>query len=145
MNIILNPEAFPSPDSWLRFRVSYGETDRMGYVYYGHYPHWFEKSRSQFIRERGLGYDEVEDRGVLLPVRDMVVRYLRPAHFDEEVAVRAAISEWGRASVTFAYQVFGPSDDRTIICAGATRHACVNREGKPIPVPAWLREAISAG
>ncbi len=143
--MILDPGAFPVPDSWLRFRVSYGETDRMGYAYYGHYPHWFEKCRSQFIRERGLGYDEVEERGVLLPVRDMSIRYMRPARYDEEVAVRAAVSVWGKASITFVYQVFGPPDCETLLCAGMTLHACANRQGKPIPVPAWLREAIRGG
>ena len=43
----------------------------MGYVYYGHYPHWFERARSFFIRKRGLSYDAVEARGIWLPVRDM--------------------------------------------------------------------------
>jgi len=143
--VIVKPEDFPRPDSWLRFRVSYGETDRMDYVYYGHYPHWFEKGRSHFIRERGMSYAEVEERGVLMPVRDLNVRYFRPARYDEEVGVRAAVGEWGRASVTFVYQVFGPPDCQTLLCVGMTRHACVNHEGKLIPTPAWLKDVIETG
>ena len=139
MPVILKPEAFPSPDSHLRFCVSYGETDRMGYAYYGHYPHWFERARSLFIRERGMSYDAVEARGVWLPVRDLTIRYLRPAHFDETVAVRVGIAAWGRASVTFVYQVFGPPDTAVLLAAGETVHACTSTAGKPIPVPDWLR------
>ncbi len=143
MALVLKAEQFPRPDAVLRLTVSYGETDSMGYVYYGHYPHWFEKARGLFIRERGMSYAEVERRGVWLPVRDLAVRYLRPARYDEEVAVRAGIAVWGRASVTFVYQVFGPPDASVLLAAGETVHACTSPEGRPIPVPDWLRGLFS--
>jgi len=143
MPLILKPGDFPSQDAWLRFHVSYGETDRMGYAYYGHYPHWFERARSLFIRERGMSYEAVEARGVWLPVRDLAIRYLRPAHFDQAVAVRVGISSWGRASVDFVYQVFGPPDDSVLLAAGETLHACTSTEGRPIAVPDWLRALFS--
>ena len=144
MAIILKPELFPTPDTRLALTVSYGETDRMGYAYYGHYPHWFERARGQFIRERGMSYAEVETRGVWLPVRDMAVRYLRPAHYDETITVRAAVAAWGRASVTFVYQVFGPPDASQLLAAGETVHACTSPQGRPIAVPDWLRGLFSA-
>jgi acyl-CoA thioester hydrolase len=143
MALIIKPEEFPSPDCRLRLTVSYSETDRMGYAYYGHYPHWFERGRGQCIRERGMSYAEVEARGVWLPVRDLAVRYLRPAHYDDEVVVRTAISAWGRASVSFVYQVFGPPDEATLLAVGETVHACTSPKGRPVPVPAWLRELFS--
>lgn len=143
MALILKPEEFPLPDTRLRLTVSYGETDRMGYAYYGHYPHWFERARGQFIRERGMSYAAVEARGVWLPVRDMAVRYLRPAHYDEDIVVRAGVAAWGRASVTFVYQVFGqvggPPEATVLLAAGETLHACTSPQGRPIPVPDWLR------
>jgi acyl-CoA thioester hydrolase len=143
MALFLKPEDFPQPDTRLRLTVSYGETDRMGYAYYGHYPHWFERARGQFIRDRGMSYAEVETRGIWLPVRDMAVRYLRPARYDEDIAVRAGISTWGRASVTFVYQVFGPPDASVLLAAGETLHACTSPSGKPVPVPDWLRSLFS--
>ena len=143
MALFLKPEDFPSPDSRLRLTVSYGETDRMGYAYYGHYPHWFERGRGHFIRERGMSYAEVEARGVWLPVRDLAVRYLRPAHYDDEVVVRTAVSAWGRASISFAYQLYGPPQDGTLLAAGETLHACTTPEGRPTAVPDWLRALFS--
>jgi acyl-CoA thioester hydrolase len=143
MTLLLKPEPFPRPDAWLPLTVSYGETDRMGYVYYGHYPHWFERARSFFIRQRGLSYDAVEARGIWLPVRDMAIRYLRPAHFDEAVAVRVGISLWGRASITFVYQVYGPPGTSVLLAAGETVHACTSTEGRPVAVPDWLRGLFS--
>ena len=143
MALFHKPEDFPSPDARLRLTVSYGETDRMVYAYYGHYPHWFERGRGHFIRERGMSYAEVEARGVWLPVRDLAVRYLRPAHYDDEVVVRTAVSAWGRASISFAYQLYGPPHDGTLLAAGETLHACTTPGGRPTAVPDWLRALFS--
>ena len=112
----------------------------MGVVYYGNYAHWFERARGQFMRERGLSYGEVERRGVMLPVRELNVRYLAPARYDEPVRVRAGICAWGRASVTFAYQVYGPPEASRLLCLGSTQHACVTGQGKPVAVPGWLKD-----
>lgn len=129
---------FPTPETRWLHRVSYGETDAMGVVYYANYLHWFEQARSQFIREGGMSYAEVERRGVFLPVREAWCRYRKPATFDQEIAVRAAISKWGRASLTFVYEVI--SIEQTILlAAGGTEHACVNRDGRPVAVPDWLK------
>ena len=143
MALILKPEDFPQPDSRLALTVSYGEVDQMGYAYYGHYPHWFERGRGHFIRVRGMSYAAVEARGVWLPVRDLAVRYLRPAHYDDEVVVRTAVSAWGRASISFAYQLYGPPHDGTLLAAGETLHACTTPEGRPTAVPDWLRALFS--
>ena len=140
MLLIKPADPFPSPETWFELYVSYGETDSMGVVYYGNYPHWFERARGQFMRERGLSYAQVERRGVLLPVREMSVRYVSPARYDERVRVRAGISEWGRASVNFAYQVYGGPEALKLLCLGATQHACVGPGGKPVAVPQWLKD-----
>ena len=137
-------EVFPLPETWFTLHVSYGETDAMGVVYYGNYPHWFERARSQYLRDLGMSYAEVERRGVWLPVRELTVRYLAPARYDEEVRVRAGISLWGRASVTFSYQVYGPPEGQKLLCLGATQHACVSPGGKPTAVPPWLKELCGA-
>jgi acyl-CoA thioester hydrolase len=136
-------EPFPTPDTWFKLVVSYGETDARGVVYYANHPRWFERARGQLLRERGLSYAEVERRGFLLPVRELSVRYLAPARYDDEILVRAGVSLWGRASITFAYQVFGPPGGAKPVCLGATQHACVNPAGKPIAVPTWLKDAFS--
>ena len=137
-------EPFPTPDTWFSLYVSYGETDCMGVVYYGNYPHWFERARGQYMRELGSSYAEVEARGLRLPVREMNIRYLASAHYDEFVRVRAGVSEWGRASVTFVYQVYGPPDGSKLLCLGSTQHACVNEAGRPIAVPGWFKDMCSA-
>lgn len=130
---------FPTPHSWLKHSVSYGETDAMGVVYYAEYLHFFERSRSLFIRERGMSYAEVEERGIYLPVREASCRYRIPAHYDDQLNIQVGISEWKRASIKFLYNIY-KGDQNSLVATGFTEHACVNKEGRPVRVPEWLRE-----
>ena len=128
---------FPTPDVWLAHRVSYGETDTMGYVYYAEYLHLFERVRSEFIRVMGMSYADIEKHGFILPVREAQCRYRRPAHYDELIYIRAGISEIGRASVKFVYNVM--DEERKILLAeGMTVHPCTNRDGRPVRPPQWF-------
>jgi len=129
---------FPTPQTWLAHRVSYGETDTMGVLYYAEYLHLFERGRSEFIRERGMSYATVEERGIMLPVREAQCRYRAPARYDDLVQIRIGIAEWGRASVTFVYEIMDEQREK-MLASGMTQHACVNPSGRPVAVPDWLR------
>lgn len=134
---------FPTPDSWLAHRISYGETDTMGWAYYGEYLHFFERGRSQFIRDRGMSYADVEKRGVILPVREAWSRYRAPCRYDDLIWIRTGISKWGRASVLFVYRLYN-EEKKTLLCEGYTHHPCVNSAGRPIPAPKWFKELFTA-
>ena len=132
---------FPTPDIWLPHRVSYGETDTMGFAYYAEYLHYFERARSAYIRQCGISYAAIEERGILLPVREATCRYRNPAHYDDLLMIRVAISEWGRASVRFEYQITDEGKEK-VFTEGMTQHAIITRDGKPTRVPDWLREIL---
>ena len=134
---------FPSSDSWLPHRVSYGETDAMNVVYYAEYFHLFERSRNTWLRERGMSYKEIEAQGVFLPVREAACRYRSPLRYDDLVHIRVGVQEWGRASILFVYQIYNETKDK-ILASGSTQHACVNAAGKPVPTPSWLSALASA-
>ncbi len=136
--------AFPQPETWLSHRVSYGETDAMGYVYYAEYLHYFERARSQYIRELGMSYAEAERRGVFLPVREAGCRYRVPSRYDDLIWIRAGISKWGRASLDFVYEVLDEGRGR-LLATGFTRHASVDATGRPAPLPGWFLEAFKPG
>ncbi|MBO4314224.1 MAG: acyl-CoA thioesterase [Desulfovibrio sp.] len=129
---------FPSPELWLPHRVSYGETDTMGFLYYAEYLHLFERARSAYIRQCGISYAEIEKKDVLLPVREASCRYRKPCRYDDLVLVRIAISELGRASLRFVYEIRG-EDKAELHAEGMTQHACINRAGQPIRMPEWFR------
>ncbi len=132
---------FPSPSIWVAHRISYGETDAMGIVYYAEYLHIFERARDAYIRVSGFSYREVEEKGIYLPVREVQCRYRSPARFDDVVHCHVAIAEWGRASLTFQYELTNEARD-TVLVTGMTQHASADKTGKPVRMPDWLK-AIS--
>ena len=133
-----------SVEVWLAHRVSYGETDAMGVVYHAEYIHFFERSRGELCRVNGLGYNDVESAGFMLPVKEVECRYRIPARYDDLIWIHARITEWRRASMRFEYQIFDESRTK-VMCEGSTLHACVNREGRPVPIPAWMKERLCSG
>lgn len=133
---------FPTPESWLKHFVSYGETDKMGVLYNAEYLHVFERGRSLFIRERGMSYAEVEERGIILPLREARCKYIRPARYDDQIWIRCGISNCKRASMKFVYEMYD-HDRSTLLATGMTEHACVNEELRPVRIPDWLKELFS--
>ncbi len=127
-----------SADIWHQHRVSYGETDTMGVLYYAEYLHIFERGRNTYIRAFGISYAEVEQRGLYLPVREASCRYRIPARYDDLLQIRMDV-RWSRASLTFLYEVHDEERSR-VLASGMTQHACVNGEGRPVPVPRWFMD-----
>ena len=130
-------DAFPKPSCWLAHRVSYGETDAMGVVYYANYLHLFERGRSELIRNLGFSYSVVEERGIFLPVREASCRYLAPARYDDVIHIRTGLAGQSRASLNFVYEITDEKREH-VLTRGTTQHAVVNAQGRPVRVPDWL-------
>lgn len=99
-------------------RVRYGETDRMGYLYYGHYPEYFEVARTDMIRSLGISYKEMEDMGIILPVRNLSITYKIPALYDEQLLVRACLKELPEVKLNIDYEILNQQQE--LICKGNT-------------------------
>ncbi|MDR2123753.1 MAG: acyl-CoA thioesterase [Desulfovibrio sp.] len=122
-------------------RVSYGETDCMGILYYAEYLHIFERARTSFTHARGLSYKEVETRGIYLPVREALCRYRSPARYDDLLTVACRVVKPRRASFTFAYRILDESG-AALLAEGWTEHACTDAQAKPVAAPDWFRRAF---
>ncbi|MBA3829134.1 MAG: acyl-CoA thioesterase [Taibaiella sp.] len=79
--------------STTQIRVRYGETDQMGYLYYGNYALYYEVGRAEAIRTLGYTYREVEEMGVMMPVVELNSQYLRPALYDDLITVKTSLKE----------------------------------------------------
>ena len=80
-------------ESTTQLRVRYAETDQMNVVYYGNYAQYFEVGRVESIRQLGYTYKDMETSGVIMPVVEMHIRYLRPATYDDLITVKTTIRE----------------------------------------------------
>jgi acyl-CoA thioester hydrolase len=91
------------------------------------------------VRSFGVTYKTIEERGVLLPVREAGCRYRHSACYDDLVQVRTGVGRWGRASLTFVYEMYDEPRVR-LLAEGFTQHACVDRTGRPCAWPSWFTE-----
>jgi acyl-CoA thioester hydrolase len=121
-----------------RLRVRYAETDAAGVVYYGNYLTYFEVVRVELLRALGHPITEIEAQGILMPVVEARLKYLRPARLDDLLEIAVLIDSVGPASFACDYEV---SRDGLLLVSGWTRLAVCEREtGRAVAMPAWLRE-----
>ena len=106
----------------------------MGVAYYANYLVWFEVGRSEFCRERGFRYADLEALGFRLVVSDAHCRYRNPARYDETVVVRTRLKGVNKRMVTFGYQLVRPGRDE-VIAEGETRHICIDSSGRAKSLP----------
>src|SRR5436190_24132296 len=93
-----------------RVRVRYGETDQMGYVYYGFYAMYYEVGRVESLRQLGLTYKEIEALGVIMPVLENKSNYLAPARYDELLTIITTIREKPTVKIKFEYEIFNETN-----------------------------------
>ena len=89
-----------------KVRVRYGETDQMGFVYYGVYAQYFEVGRVELLRSLGVGYKSLEEKGYLLPVVNFEIHYKKPALYDDELSIKTTIKQLPSVRITFYYETY---------------------------------------
>lgn len=123
-------------------RVRYAETDKMGVVYYAHYLVWFEIGRTEWLRETGWTYREMEHDGLGLPVIEVHCEYKQGARYDDEIEIRTRARLVSPVRLAFDYDVIRRRD-RAAIASGYTVHVTIDRAGRPTRLPARVRELLS--
>jgi acyl-CoA thioester hydrolase len=125
------------------FRVRYEETDSMQTVYHANYLVWFEIGRTEFMREQGISYREMEEAGFGLVVVDARVKFRRSAHYDDLVTVRTALPAHSRLALKFEYTVhLGPDAAGPLLCEGSTILAFLDQGGRPHRMPGRYLDII---
>jgi len=123
-----------------RLRVRFAETAAGGSVYHGEYLTYFEVARVEALRALGVPVGEFEERGVLMPVVEARITYLRAAYLDDPLDVAVLLDTVGPASFSFDYEV---TRDGLLLATGWTRMAVVERAtGRAIQLPTWVRELL---
>ncbi len=119
--------------------VRYAETDMMGIVYHANYLPWFEVGRTTLLKEIGVPYRKLEEDGFLLPVLEISAKYLRPALYDDTVEIVSTVRERPLLRIRVEYEVRRGDE---LLATGASLHAFVDRDGRPVRPPAWAVEKI---
>jgi acyl-CoA thioester hydrolase len=119
--------------SQAELNVRYAETDMMGVVYHGSYLPWLEIGRTTLLKQHGLPYRQLEADGFFLPVVEVGLRYLRPAHYDDNITVVTTLAAKPSLRIRMDYEL---RRAETVIATGFTTHVFIDRTGKPVRPPA---------
>ena len=120
-------------------RVRYGETDRMGFCYYGNYAQFLEVARVELLRSKGISYKELEDAGILLPVRNFSIKYIAPAKYDDVLFIETEIIKINGSRIEFIYEM--RNQKNLLIATANTELVFVNSDTmKPTQVPTEILE-----
>lgn len=124
-------------------RVRYGETDQMGYLYYGNYALYYEVGRTDAIRQLGFTYRELEEQGVIMPVAELQVKYLRPAYYDDVITVKTILKELPpNHKIQFHSELYNQAGE--LLNVGTVTLAFIDaRSKKRMNIPGILREKLA--
>lgn len=122
-------------------RVRYGETDPMKYVYYGNYAEYFEVARVELFRSLGMSYDEIEKRGIFLPVSEYKIKYLKPALYDQLLEIRTYVKKIPGIRIEFDYEIYNEENVK-ITEASTTLFFLDSQTNKIVKCPDYLMELI---
>ena len=123
-------------------RVRYGETDQMGYLYYGHYPAYYEIGRVEMLRSLGLAYKSLEeDHQVMMPVMSLNMRFVRPARYDENLTIRTTLRKMPDKHIIFHVDIFNEAG--RLVNGGVVKLCFVHmKTNKTVPIPEVLAKKL---
>lgn len=123
-------------------RIRYGETDQMGYLYYGNYPLLYEIGRTEALRALGLRYRDLEEQeGVMMPVLYMEARYLLPLRYDEQVTIRTVINDFPTKIIKFDHEIY--NEEMQLCHRGTVKLFFVDmKSNKRVSTPRSLQQIL---
>ncbi len=122
-------------------RVYYEDTDKMGVVYYGVYPRYYEIGRTEMIRSLGVSYKEIEESNILLPTRSLQINYLKSAYYDDLLTIRTIVELVPKVKFPIKTEIYNQQNE--LINTGEVVLAFFNgNTNKPCRIPQKFREAM---
>ena len=125
----------------IEFRIRYGETDQMSYAYHGNYAQYLEMGRIEWLRKIGISYKKMEENGVMLPVINLNINYLKPARYDDILTLKTTLLKTPTAKIEFGYKIY--NDKNELITTASTTLVFVNMNtNKPTKPPEYLLKKL---
>ncbi len=125
-----------------KIRVRYGETDQMGYLYYGNYAEYYEVGRVEALRALGVTYRDMEAKShVMMTVMSLEMRFVRPALYDELLTVRTTIKEYPLSTIVFDMEIF--NENNKLVNGGRVKLCFIDASTRRrIDTPSILLESL---
>jgi acyl-CoA thioester hydrolase len=129
--------------SFVDHRVNYSETDQMGFVYHANYLVWLDIARTEHLRQTGVTYKDMEERGVFLAVTEARIRYRKAARYDDVVRIKCWVRDLASRRVVFGYAV-ERAETAELLATAETALIALDRQRVLARVPADITERLHA-
>ena len=124
-----------------QLRTRYSETDQMGFVYHGNYAAFLEVGRTESIRHLGIHYKELEKKGILMPVLDIQMKFIKPVVYDELISIKTCVVKPPMVKMEFSYEI-RKENDELAVKAHTTLFFLKKENLMPTPCPLYVREKL---
>ena len=118
-------------------RVYFEDTDAGGVVFYANYLNFYERARTEFLRELGFEQDDLLQQNIVFVVRNITVDFVQAARFNDMLTVRTAILQLKKASLVFRQEIFTERAGQSVLLNQAdVKMVCVQADVfKPAAIP----------
>jgi acyl-CoA thioester hydrolase len=121
-------------------RVYYEDTDFSGNVYHAAYLHFFERGRTEFLRDVGVHHSELIKEGIAFAVRSMAIEFVRAAHIDDELVVDTSLLDMTGARFTLDQSIERGDE---LVARAKVVAVAIKTDGKPTRLPRSLVAALT--
>jgi acyl-CoA thioester hydrolase len=122
--------------------VRYAETDAQGVVHHSNYLVWFEEARSDFLRQQGLPYSDLEKSGFFVVVTEVAVTYRSPAFYEDRISIETRLVKARGRLLEFDYRILNA--EGILLAEGRTRHLVLGADRRPVSLPKPVQEKLLA-
>lgn len=125
----------------LPIRIYYDDTDCGGVVYYANYLRYFERGRTEFLREKGISLTDLQDKGILFVVTKVEVEYLSPCRYNDLLFLNTQLTDISRATMTFRHSIKREGEEKELV-RGTVVLASIGKDGRPMRIPEELKGVL---
>jgi len=125
----------------IKIRVRYSETDQMSFVYHGNYAQYFEMGRTEWLRELGITYKNMEESGIMLPVISLNINFIKNEKYDDLLSLKTNLIKKPTAKIDFNYELRNISNE-LLTTANSTLVFVNMKTNRPMRVPTEILEKI---
>lgn len=129
--------------SMLPIRIYYEDTDCGGVVYYANYLKYFERGRTEFLRERGISIPDCQKNGIFFLVTRAELEYLSPGRYNDLLLLDTQLTDFGNVKMTFNHSIMREGSEKALV-RGVVTLASVNCEGRPTRIPEDIKNKLAA-
>lgn len=122
-------------------KVRYAETDQMGVVHHGNYPQYLEIARLEWLDTLGISYKIMEQEGIMLPVYELNLKYIKPVTFDDKLTIETRLHEMPNVKIIFDYSIFNQQGD-LVTSATSVLVFMDSKTRRPIRCPEYILEKL---